>query len=423
MKCRNCSLKLKKKIVEIGNQPISSIFYKNKKYNLKKYPLDLFKCSRCSLVQLLKNAPLKEMYGENYGYKTSISNMMVGHLKKKFFFLSNKIKKKNFSVLDIGSNDGTFLNFFKKQNLLIGIDPSSNKFKNNYKKNIYRINSFFSEKKIRKFLFKKKIKEQKFDIITSFAIFYDINNPNLFCQEVHNLLKPNGLWVVEFSYLPLMLKNLTYDQICHEHVTYYSLKVFNRIIKKHGLVITNARTNEINGGSIEVICTHRNNKILINKKNITNYINDEKKITNQAYLNFKKRIDYTKKNLNIFFKENKNKKIIGYGASTKGNIILNHCGINNKTMKYICDDNPFKKNMFTPGSNIQIITKKQMRKLKPDYLIVLIWSFRQEVINQEIDFIKRGGRLIFLLPQFHIIDKENYKFYKKSNFEKLSYTY
>lgn len=424
MKCRICGSKELKKIVKIGKQPISSVFYKKKFNSLKKFSLDLFKCKICSLVQFAKSIPVNQMYGKTYGYQTSISKLMIDHLKNKV----NNFKKKNFikknsSILDIGSNDGSFLNLLHNSNQLVGIDPSSEKFKKNYKKNIHRIDNFFSKQNIENYLRKKKLKNNKFDLITSFAIFYDINDPNFFCEQIYDLLTTNGFWVVEFSYLPLMLKNLTYDQICHEHITYYSFKVFNSLIKKHRLKVVDLSLNEINGGSIEVICTKKSNKCFINKKKINEVLKDEKLINDNSFINFNKRINQVKLNLNNFLKKNKNKKIIGYGASTKGNIVLNHCNINNKKLKFICDDNKIKYGMFTPGSNIKIISKKKMRLMKPDYLLVLIWPFRREIIKQEINFIKTGGKLVFHLPRFHIVDKNNYKYYYDSKFKKLSYSY
>ena len=164
--------------------------------------------------------------------------------------------------MDIGSNDGTFLNFFKNTNLLIGIDPSLNKFKKFYNKKIIKINNFFSKKNLKKNL----LSQLKFNLITSFAMFYDVDDPNSFCKDIKDFLKDDGIWAVEFSYLPLLLKNLTYDQICHEHVTYYNLKVFKKIIEKNGLKLLDLRLNEINGGSIQLICAKKESNHKINFK-------------------------------------------------------------------------------------------------------------------------------------------------------------
>ena len=425
MICRSCYQKRLRKVISIGRQPVSSVFLSKKIKNLKKYSLDLYECQNCKLVQFYKLAPLKDMYGTTYGYRTSLSKLMISHIKKKYKkILKIKIIKKGANILDIGSNDGTFLNFFansKEKLNLIGIDPSAKKFAKFYKKNINIIVNYFSFLEIKNFFNRKKIEKRKFSLISSLAMFYDINDPNKFCKDVSNLLEPNGIWILEMSYFPLLLSNLTYDQICHEHVAYYTLTTFNKIIKKNGLKILDISFNEINGGSIEIICSRTNSKLKANKQKISNALNKEKKINKKAYIRFNKRIENTKKTINLFLNKFKKEKIIGYGASTKGNIVLNHCGISSKQLKLICDANPEKYGKYTPGSNIKIISKEAMRKLKPDYLFVLIWSFRSEVIKQEEKYIKNGGKLIFHLPKFHIVDKNNYKTYLRENFKSFAY--
>ncbi len=426
MKCRNCRKKNFKKILNLGFQPISSLFYKSRKRKLKSYPLDLYKCNYCDLIQFSKLAPLDDMYGSTYGYRTSLSKYMINHMKKKFEKFNNfKYLKKKSNLLDIGSNDGTFLNFFAKKRKdlsLFGMDPSSEKFSNYYNKKINLISDYFSKKKLDIYLNKINFKK-KFNLITSFAMFYDIEDPNSFTKDIFNLLDKNGIWISEFSYFPLLLKNLTYDQICHEHVTYYTLNTFKQIAEKNGFKIIDVSFNEINGGSIEVICAKKGSNHYSNLSKIQKVLDDEKKINNESYLNLSKRIANVKNFLKILLSNIDSKKIIGYGASTKGNIVLNHCGINQKHLKYICDENPYKFGRYTPGSNIKIISKKEMRKRKPKYLLVLIWSFRSEVIKQEIKFIKNGGKLIFHLPMLHIIDKTNYQKFLNKDFSDFSYNY
>ncbi len=418
MKCRNCNSRKFKEIINLGMQPLSGIFYKKKQKNLKKYPLKLLYCLRCSLVQVSKSPSKFKMFGKSYEYRTGLSKLMVSHLKDSLhYFRKKRFVKKDSVVLDIGSNDGTFLNFFKNTNLLIGIDPSLNKFKKFYNKKIIKINNFFSKKNLKKNL----LSQLKFNLITSFAMFYDVDDPNSFCKDIKDFLKDDGIWAVEFSYLPLLLKNLTYDQICHEHVTYYNLKVFKKIIEKNGLKLLDLRLNEINGGSIQLICAKKESNHKINFKKISKTLNFEKNIGHQSFKRFNSRVEKIKILINNFFNLNSYKSIVGYGASTKGNIIINHCKINNKSLKIICDANENKINKYTPGSNIKIISKNKMRKLKPDYLFVMIWSFRKEVIKQEINYIKNGGVLVFPLPRFHLINSENYKYYLKQNLSSLSY--
>jgi len=362
------------------------------------------------------------MYGPDYGYKTSVSNLMINHLKKKFIKLKKyNIYKKKSNILDIGSNDGTFLNFFskyKKNFNLYGIDPSASAFLKNYKKGIKIIVDFFNKTSVKKYFKRKNI---KFSLIASYAMFYDVEEPNEFCNDVSNILEKDGIWALEFSYFPLLLKNLTYDQICHEHCIYYSLTTFNNIIKKNNLRIIDFTLNEINGGSIEVICSKKDSKFKSNSKKIKNLLIEEKKINQCDFNRFNLRVENSKKNLQLFLGKQKKRDVVGYGASTKGNVILNYCGVTNKNISYICDANPSKNGKFTPGSHIRIISKKRMRQLKPKYLLVLIWSFRKEVIKQEERFIKKGGKLVFPLPVFHIVDKENYLRYLEEDFGVFSF--
>tara|TARA_B100000787_G_scaffold166006_1_gene150618 strand:- start:3588 stop:4844 length:1257 start_codon:yes stop_codon:yes gene_type:complete len=418
MICKNCKKRKVYKVVKLGKQPLSGFFYNLKKYNLKKYSLDLYKCSDCDLVQLDNKVKTEIMYGKHYGYQTSVSKLMISHFEKKIKKLKkiNLLKPKD-NILDIGSNDASFLKLLGKKYNLWGIDPSAVKFKKNYK-DMKLVSNFFSRKNILK---KNEYKEIKFKLISSFAIFYDVEDPSSFCNDIETLLDDNGIWICEFSYLPLMLKNLTFDQICHEHLTYYTFTVFEKIINNSGLKIIDCKLNEINGGSIEIIISKNNSKRKKNTKLINKIRDDEKKINIKSYKNFEKRINESKIKLKTFVDENY--PIAGYGASTKGNIVLNYNKLSSNKIKYICDANTKKYGKFTPGSNIQIISKEKMRENNPKFLLVLIWSFRSEIIKQEIDYLKGGGKLVFHLPKFHIISKKNYRKFLNKSFKELSYKY
>ena len=418
MNCKNCNKNSLKRIVKIGKQPLSGFFHKTKKTNLQKFSLDLFKCSECDLVQLSNLANTKKMYGVHYGYKTSVSKMMISHLREKVVRLKkNYFLKKQSNILDIGSNDASFLKLLGKNFNLYGIDPSAKKFNKEYK-GMKLITDFFSKKNIIK---KIKNTNVKFDLISSFAIFYDVEDPNSFCKDIESLLDENGLWICEFSYLPLMLKNLTFDQICHEHIMYYTFTVFEKIISNNNLKVIDIQLNEINGGSIEVVVAKKTSARRSIIKKIEKIKLDEKKITKKSFQNFSKRIQKVRDDLNVFIK--KNYPIMGYGASTKGNIVLNYSKLNSKMIKFICDANSKKYGKYTPGTNIKIISKKKMRILNPKYLLVLIWSFRSEIIKQELNYLNKGGSLIFHLPRFHIINIKNYKKFLNKDFKKLSYKY
>ncbi len=426
MACKNCNNKKLIKVLNFGKQPVSSVFYEKKTFNLKSYSLDLHRCKKCDLVQFKSLAPLDEMYGQTYGYRTSLSNLMVKHIEKKNETINNILKLKTTDfILDIGSNDGTFLNTFAKKKYLnlFGVDPSSAKFKKYYHKNINLICDYFPSNSLRSKL-RNYAKFKNFKVISSLAMFYDIEDPNKFCSEIFSHLDNEGIWISEFSYFPLLLKNLTYDQICHEHVTYYSLNTFNNIIENQGFKLIDISFNEINGGSIEVICAKKKSRIKSNIKKIKNVLNEEKlKINKTAFDNLQSRVDNTKKVLNLLLSNINKKDIIGYGASTKGNIVLNQCSIKSKDISFICDENPYKYGRYTPGSNIKIISKKEMRKIHPKYLLVLIWSFRKEVITQEKKYLEKGGKMIFHLPSLHIVDKDNYKDFLNKDFGTFSFDY
>ncbi len=427
MKCRNCKSKNLEKIIFLGKQVVSSIFPEKKKKNSKKYSLDLYECKKCKLVQLGKSIPLGNMYGETYGYRSSLSKLMVNHLYQKYLKLKKIIKFKNYSnILDIGSSDSTFLNFFsneKKNYNCFGIDPSAKKYSNYYNNDVNLIVDYFSAEAVNSRIKKLKLKNKKFKLISSFAMFYDIDDPNKFCKDIHKLLEKNGIWILEMSHFPMLLSNLTYDQICHEHVTYYTLNVFKKIAEKNGLKVIDFSFNIINGGSIEIVCAPNKSKIKVNSEKIKNQVLLENNISNKDYSKFNLRVDNIKKTTNLMLDNIKSakKSLIGYGAATKGNIVLNHCNIGSDKISLICDENQEKFGRYTPGTNIKIISKKEMRKRNPDYLLVLIWSFKSEVIKQEIKYIKKGGKLIFHLPFLHIVDKDNYIAHLNENFEAFSY--
>ena len=407
MICKNCHQKRLKKVIPIGKQPISSVFLSKKIKNLKKYSLDLYECQNCKLVQFYKLAPLKNMYGTTYGYRTSLSKMMISHMKAKYKkVLKMKIIKNNSNILDIGSNDGTFLNLFssdKKNINSIGIDPSAKKFEKYYKKNINLIVDFFTFSKIKNFLIKNKIQKENFSLISSFAMFYDVDDPNKFCKDICSLLEPNGIWILEMSYFPLLLSHLTYDQICHEHVAYYTLNSFNKIIEKNDLKIIDISFNEINGGSIEIICAKRNSNHKASKQKIAAVLNNEEKINNKTYKQFNHRINNVKKTINLFLNEFARQKIIGYGASTKGNVLLQFCEFSEKELICMAEVNQEKFGSYTPGSKIPILSEKQAKSINPDYMLVLPWHFKETIIQREKKYLDNGGKLIFPLPEIEII--------------------
>jgi len=402
-KCRSCGSKKIVKAFNIGSQNLTGLFLSNKNEKVDSGSLEMVFCNNCKLLQLKNSFNPSEMYGDNYGYMSSINASMMQHLKEK----SEKIKKliklePNDIICDIGSNDGSFLSFFSRKFTLLGIDPTIKKLSKFYRKDIIKLPNFFS-----KDLISKKIKK-KIKIVTTISMFYDLENPKHFAKEIYDLLDDNGIWHLEQSYMPMMIKNNSYDTICHEHLEYYSLKSIKYIFDKVGFKIIDVEFNDINGGSFSITVAKRKSQYnevnqlvqwLIKKENLFGY----NKIS--TFKIFYKNIIKHKKllrNLLLNLKKNK-KKVLGYGASTKGNVILQFCKIDSRLLSNICDVNEFKYEKYTPGSKIKIISEERAKKLKPDYFIVFPWHFRNFILNKEKNFIKSGVKFIFPLPEIDIV--------------------
>ena len=403
-KCRSCNSNKLQKLFSLGNQSFTGIFPKNKNQKVPRGKLILVICNRCKLVQLSENFNLKKMYGNNYGYRTGLNLSMVNHIKDKINFLKKKFRiVKDDIVIDIGANDGTLLSFLDpKKNKLIAVDPTIKKFNKFYKKNIIKVPNFFSFRDVEKYLKNKKVK-----LITSIAMFYDLPDPVFFAKQIYKTLADEGVWHFEQSYSGYMLKNLSYDTICHEHLEYYSLYSIKKILDSANLKIIDICFNNINGGSFALTVAKKNSKYLENK-NIYKILRDEKnKKINSAYIykQFYKKINREKDKMINFFKKTKlqHKTVIGYGASTKGNVLLQYCNIKTKNIKYICDVNKDKDGRYTPGTKIKIISEEKAKQLNPDYFFVLPWHFRNFILDKEKKSIKSGTKFIFPLPKFQVI--------------------
>jgi len=401
--CRSCKKNKLTDLFSLGNLYFTGIFPKNKTSYLPKGKLKLILCKFCGLVQLDRNFNSEILYGNNYGYRSGLNDSMVAHLNNKSKTLKKKIKlKAGDTIIDIGSNDGTFLNFFKKKYNLIGVDPTINKFKKYYRPDIKRIPDFFSKNNL-----KKKLKNQKAKIITSFAMFYDLKDPIKFAQEVYDCLSDDGIWHFEQSYLPKMLETMSFDTICHEHLEYYSIKSIFYILKKVNLKIVEIEENSINGGSIAITAAKKHSFLLEKKNKVKSYIdyeNKKKVYQVKTYKKFYKKILLFKIKLNEILKKIliKKKKIIGFGASTKGNVLLQFCSINNKKIKFILEINKDKFHKYTPGTNIKIISQKYLKNNPVDYFFVLPWHFKKNILKKKNLFGKKT-KFIFPLPKLEIV--------------------
>lgn len=409
-KCRICGNKNLKPIISLGTQALTGIFPK-KGMKVERGPLELVKCiddntgNNCGLLQLRHDYNGEKMYGDNYGYRSGLNQSMVDHLRGIVKEIEKKIElKKNDLVIDIASNDGTLLGAYQNKRLqLVGVDPTAKKFRKYYQKHVKYISNFFSSSIIKKHFGNKKAR-----VVTSLAMFYDLQDPLDFMHQISDILADDGIWIVEQSYMPHMLDNVSYDTICHEHSEYYGLRQFQWMAERACLKIIDVSFNDTNGASFCVTMAKRESVYKEAKhkiKKVLSWENNKGLKMLKPYELFAKETEKHKKELITFFKKAKQegKKIFGYGASTKGNVILQYCGITPKEMRYIAEVNEYKFGRVTPGTAIPIISETEARAMKPDYMLVSPWHFKKGIIERERDYLASGGKLVFPLPKIEIV--------------------
>ncbi len=410
-KCRICGNKNLKTVVNLGVQKLTGVFPKPGE-DVNEGPLELVKCMAetkkdmvCGLVQLKYSCQGNEMYGENYGYRSGLNSSMVRHLKE----ITDEIKTRidlggGDTVIDIGSNDSTLLKSYEIENIdYIGIDPTGNKFKKYYPQYVELISDFFSAENVNKIRGNKKAK-----VITSIAMFYDLEKPVNFAKDICSILDDDGIWVLEQSYLPAMLKTNSYDTICQEHLEFYCLAQIEWIVKKVNLKIIDVIENDINGGSFRITVAKENSHYKVNERVEKMRICELKRKYDdiKIYTQFNKNIEKTKAELLDFIQTAKRDKktIYGYGASTKGNVLLQYCGITVNDIVAIAEVNEDKFGHITPGTNIPIISEKEAKERKPDYFLVLPWHFKENILIKEREYMKKSGcAFVFPLPTLEVV--------------------
>tara|TARA_A100001015_G_scaffold259666_1_gene303760 strand:+ start:2876 stop:4102 length:1227 start_codon:yes stop_codon:yes gene_type:complete len=403
-KCRICSSKKFSKLFSLGKQSFTGKFPNTRHHKIAKDYINLIICNKCKLVQLDRNFNPNFLYGKDYGYRTGINLTMSNHVKfvAKEAIKISKPKQKDY-ILDIASNDGTLLNNYGKKFITVGVDPLTNKYKKFYKKVNYKISNFFTFKNLKKYNLDKKYK-----IITALSMFYDLKDPNSFIKDIKKILHKDGIFILEHADLLSILKYSLFDTICHEHLEYYSSKIIIELMKKNNLRVFDIKNSKINGGSTRYLITHDNSKFKTKTERISKILKEEKKFKlekKETFLRFFKRINFIKKKIMGLLNDivSKKKTVHGYGASTKGNVLLQYFGINVKHLNYIAERNPLKYNKFTPGTYIKIISEKNSRQLKPHYYFVLPWHFKKEIVKRETKIRNLGTKLIFPLPKLKII--------------------
>ncbi len=396
-KCRLCLSKKLLKIYSFGNFFVSNFVLKKNINKGIEAPLNLIYCKNCKLLQLQHSAPQEIMYKKFYWYRSGITNTMKDALKD--IFLATKkmsILNKGDTILDIGANDGTLLRYFKKEKYItIGCEPAKNLTKFLRRNCDYVLGNFWNSKDLKKILINNKIKKPK--LITAIGMFYDLEDPSKFIADTAEVLEDDGVFIAQLMCLESMLKKNDLGNICHEHLEYYSYDSLKYLFEKNGLKIFKMEENDINGGSYRIFC----------KKNISRSIVYKEKTNLFRIKKFIQRVESNKKKCLSFLTNavKKGLKVYIYGASTKGNTLLQYYGINHKLIKFAAERSPEKWGKYTIGSGIRIISENKARKLNPNYFFVMPYAFIKEFIIREKKWIKKGGKFILPYPNFKVINK------------------
>lgn len=404
-KCRICGNTHLECVLDLGEQMLTGVFPREKNAKVTTGPLRLVKCmggdEACGLLQMEHSYDLGEMYGENYGYRSGLNASMVAHLNNKVTRILGLVTLKDGDlVVDIGSNDSTTLQAYpSKGPVLVGVDPTGIKFHNYYPPHIQLIPDFFSSA-----LVKARFPGQKAKVVTSFSMFYDLEDPIDFMRQVYDVLADDGIWVFEQSYMPTMLDTNSYDTVCHEHLEFYALRQIKWMADRVGFKILDVEFNDVNGGSFSISVA----KSLGNAEVVpaVQKILDEERAngldTLAPYNAFAKRVANSKRELLEFIKaaHAEGKVVAALGASTKGNVLLQYCGLTDKEVSFVGEVNAEKYGCFTPGTWIPIIPENDLLQNEPDYLIVLPWHFRQFFVAKRK---WKHAKLVFPLPNLEIV--------------------
>jgi SAM-dependent methyltransferase len=400
-------------VIDLGEQHLQGSFVKEgcEMPPVRRISTALVRCNpmldekACGLLQMEHTVPPEVLYSA-YWYRSGTNDTMRNHLRRLAEDAAALVGKPAPTVLDIGCNDGTLLSHFPKSFMRFGVDPSD--IAREIGPEITVVQDVFPSAELT-----EKLAGLKCDIVTSIAMFYDLENPIAFTRAVKKILSPHGIWILEMSYMPSMLESNSYDTICHEHLEYYSLAVIEFIMGRAGMKIVNVEHNAINGGSIRCYVTHANTfaykrgDFQQNIRSMRRHEFDIELDTDKPYRNFQERLNVHREELMALLRKLKaqRKSIHAYGASTKGNTILQWCGIDHRIIDVAAERNPDKYGAKTLGTGIPIVSEEESRAMKPDYYLVLPWHFREEFLEREKASIARGVRLIFPLPTIEIVGR------------------
>lgn len=404
--CRVCGNRELLPVLDLGEQALTGVFPRSREEDVPAIPLELVKCSPqgCGLVQLRHTPDPGLMYGEGYGYRSGIRPFMVDHLRRKVASVRELADLgPDDLVLDIGSNDGTLLSAYPKGPRLVGIDPSGDKFRELYPPHAELLVDYFSRD-----VFTGRFGTRRAKVVTSIAMFYDLPDPLAFMQDVHDVLADDGIWVMEQSYLPAMLEADAYDIVCHEHLEYYALQQIEWMAERVGLTVLRAELTDVYGGSLCVTLARSSSPHPRDEAGLARIRARETqaKIDTMApFEEFARRVEHQRDALRDFLDKSRaaGRLTLGYGASTKGNVILQYCGIGEQDLPCIGEVSPEKAGRFTPGTGIPIVSEESAKAMRPDQLLVLPWIYREGFVEREQRFLADGGHLVFPLPRLEVV--------------------
>lgn len=392
-------------VLNLGYQELTGVFPKSTSQKVTSGPLELVWCPDSGLLQLRHSYEPNEMYGDNYGYRSGLNQSMVQHLNDKVRYLERLVPlQAGDVVLDIGSNDATTLKAYAEKGLRrIGIDPTGAKFASYYPDDVALVPDFFSAQAYR------SVETKPARIITSIAMFYDLESPVGFAKEVAAVLADDGVWHFEQSYMPSMLRLNSYDTICHEHLEYYSLGVVEKILDAADMKLVDVAMNAVNGGSFAVTAAKKSDKATRSNRAVIDWLlAQEERMglhTPRPFRDFEERVFRHREDLTRLVRSlvADGKKVFGYGASTKGNVVLQFCDLTSKDIVAIAEVNPEKFGCVTPGTHIPIVSEQEARAAKPDYFLVLPWHFKDGILRREKEYLASGGKMIFPFPEIEIV--------------------
>lgn len=392
-------------VLHLGRQVLTGVFPSDASERVTSGPLELVWCPESGLLQLRHSYDPLEMYGENYGYRSGLNQSMVTHLEDKVAYLQRLVPPAAGDViLDIGSNDGTTLKAYRGDGIRrIGIDPTGRKFREFYPPEVVLLPEFFSADAY------QSVAREPARIVTSISMFYDLEDPVGFVREVASILRDDGIWHLEQSYMPSMLRMNSYDTICHEHLEYYSLHSLQSILAAGGLDVIDVAMNSVNGGSFAVTATKSGNRHFMPNRAVIDWmLAQEDRMglgTPRPYRDFEERVFRHREDLVrlIGTLNADGKRILGYGASTKGNVLLQFCGFTQNDIPAIAEVNEDKFGRVTPGSHIPIVSEREAKEMRPDYFLVLPWHFKEGIVRRERAFLAGGGKMILPFPEIEIV--------------------